>query len=319
LKNPAGILMASLAPAIQAALLMVLADACGSVMNVVIRHLSAELHPFEIAFFRNFFGFLAVLPFLGGLGLGILRTHHLLRLLATGAGQAISMLTMFVAIAAMPLAQLTALTFTKPLFVTIGAALILHEVVRARRWSAVGIGFVGILIVVRPGSEAMQPAAILALISSVVFAGVALAIKDLVRSERIHTVVLYQAGFTAILSLPPALLFWHWPSLGAWPLLALTGVLGTIGWLAFTRAFQLADASALMPYEFLKLPMMAVLAYLFFAEVPHIWTWIGGTVIFASTVYITHREAQLARERLAADASRDVIVDPSPPSGGGAS
>lgn len=312
--------MPTLSPAVQAALLMLLANACGAGMNAVIRHLAAELHPFEIAFFRNLFGLLAMLPFLGGLGIGMLRTRHLGRLLMTGGAQVFSMLSMFSAIALMPLAEVTALSFTKPLFATIGAALVLHEVVRARRWSAVAIGFVGVMIVVRPGAETMTPAAGLALASTLVFAGITLAIKRLVMLERATVVVLYQALVTAALSLPPALLFWRLPSLGAWPWLALTGVLGTVGWLCFTRAFQLADASALMPYEFLKLPMVALLAYWVFAEVPSVWTWLGGAVIFTSTVYIAHREAKVARTARAARVTGGgVMAPPVRPGAGGAS
>jgi drug/metabolite transporter (DMT)-like permease len=117
------------------------------------------------------------------------------------------------------------------------------------------------------------------------------------------------------MSLPPALAFWQLPSAGAWPLLVLTGVLGTGGWLAFTRAFQLADASAIAPYEFSKLPIVALLAYLLFAEVPSLWTWLGGAVIFTSTVYIAQREAAVARRRRLAVAEALPAVAASGPRG----
>jgi len=302
--------MSALSPAVQVALLMLLANACGSGMNVVIRVLSAELHPFEIAFFRNLFGFLVMLPFLGGFGLGMLRTRYGGRLFLTGVAQVVSMLCFFTAITLMPLGQLTALSFTKPLFATIGAALVLHEVVRGRRWAAVAIGFLGVLIVVQPGVDTVTPAAGLVLASTLIFAGIALAIKRLVGLERPHTIVLYQSLCTTILCLPPALVVWRWPSLEALLLLALIGVFGTVGWLCFTRAFQLADASAIMPYEFAKLPLTALFAYMLFAEVPTLWTWVGGALIFGSTVYIAHREAQVARTAFAASASGGGVMAP---------
>jgi drug/metabolite transporter (DMT)-like permease len=302
--------MPSLSPALQVALLMTASNACAAGMNVTIRVLSEDLHPFEIAFFRNLFGFLCMLPFLGGIGLGMLRTRHAPRLLATGAAQVVSMLCFFSAIALMPLGQLTALAFTKPLFATIGAALILHEVVRARRWTAIAIGFVGVLIVVQPGAEPVPPAAALVLASTLIFAGIALAIKRLVMVERTHTIVLYQSLFTTVLCLPPALLTWVTPSLEALLLLALIGAFGTIGWLCFTHAFKLADASAIMPHEFVKLPLTAFLAFLLFAEVPTLWTWIGGAVIFGSTLYIAHREARVTRTDLAAVSTGGGVMAP---------
>jgi drug/metabolite transporter (DMT)-like permease len=300
----------TLSAPLEAACLMLLANACAAGMNVTIRVVADEIHPFEIAFFRNLFGFLVMLPFLGGLGLAAFRTRYAGRLLATGSAQVVSMLCFFTAITLMPLGQLTALSFTKPLFATVGAALILHEVVRGRRWSAVAIGFLGVLIVVQPLAEPVPPAAGLVLASTVIFAGIALAIKRLVAVESPRTIVLYQSLVTTVLCLPPALLVWRWPGLEAFAMLAMIGVFGTVGWLAFTRAFQLADASAIMPYEFAKLPLTAILAWLMFAEVPTVWTWIGGALIFASTVYIAHREARVARTDLAAAASGGGVMAP---------
>ena len=123
---------------------MLLANFCVAGMTATIRVASHELHPFEIAFFRNLFGFVFVLPFLWRAGLGMLRAHAPGRLLVSSGGHLVAMLCYFLAVAYMPLAELTALAFTKPLFATLGAALVLHEVVRGRRWSAIAIGFVGV-------------------------------------------------------------------------------------------------------------------------------------------------------------------------------
>jgi drug/metabolite transporter (DMT)-like permease len=288
-----------LSPPVQAALLMVLGAACVAIQNGLIRIAAADLHPFEIAFFRNVFGLLTVLPLMGGLGLGMLRTWHPGRLLAISAAHLFGMVGYFVAIAHLPLAEVIALSFTKPLFATLGAALILHEVVRGRRWSAVGVGLVGVLIVVRPGVEAVSPFAVLVLLATVVMAGATLAIKRLLVSEGGATIVLYQSVFMTVLSLPLGLLYWHTPTAVGWWLLVAIGGLGTGSWLCFTRALGLADTSAVVPYEFLRLPFAALVAYLWFAEVPSLWTWTGGALIFAATAYITHREAQVVRARKA--------------------
>jgi len=274
---------------------MLLANLCVASMTVAIRVASHELHPFEIAFFRNLFGFVFVLPFLWRAGLGMLRANAPGRLLISSGGHLVAMLGYFLAVAYLPLAELTALAFTKPLFATLGAALVLHEVVRGRRWSAIAIGFLGVMIVLRPGAEAFSPYAGLVLLSALASAAVVLLVKQMTLRDGSTTIVLYQTLFLTALSLPPALWFWQMPGLESLVLVALIGALGTIAWLCFTRAFALADASAVMPYEFLKLPITAALAYLMFAEVPSVWTWLGGAVIFGASVYIAHREARVAR------------------------
>lgn len=292
--------MPSFSAPVRAALLMLLANVCVAGMTATIRLASSELHPFEIAFFRNLFGLAFLLPFLIRAGLSAVRTYAPGRLLISSCGHLVAMLGYFLATAYMPLAELTALAFTKPLFATLGAALILHEVVRGRRWSAIAAGFAGVLIVLRPGAEALSPYAGLVLLSAVASAAVVLMVKQLTARDPTTTIVFYQSLFLTVLSLPPALLVWQAPSLEALLLVGLIGALGTITWLCFTRAFALADASAVMPFEFLKLPFIAILAYILFAEVPSLWTWLGGALIFGASVYIARREAKVARLRAAA-------------------
>jgi drug/metabolite transporter (DMT)-like permease len=127
-------------------------------------------------------------------------------------------------------------------------------------------------------------------------------IKRLTATEGVATIVWYQALFATALALPLCLLHWRTPDPTGWLLLLAIGALGTLSWLSMTRAFFLADASAVVPFEFLRLPFAALIAYLWFGEVPSVWTWIGGTLIFAATVYIAEREARLARVRPAAPA-----------------
>ena len=300
----------ALSPPLEAALLMLLANFCVAAMTATIRVVSHELHPFEIAFFRNLFGFVFVLPFLWRAGLGTLRAHAPGRLFVSSGGHLAAMLGYFLAVAYMPLAELTALAFTKPLFATLGAALVLREVVRGRRWSAIGLGFLGVLIVMRPGAEAFSPYAVYVLLSAVASAAVVLMIKQMTLRDGSTTIVFYQTLFLTGLSLPPALWFWRAPGLESLVLVALIGALGTGAWLCFTRAFALADASAVMPYEFLKLPITAALAYLMFAEVPSVWTWLGGAVIFGASIYIAQREARGARVEPAAGDVRAVAGPP---------
>jgi drug/metabolite transporter (DMT)-like permease len=287
----------ALPPVVQAALLMILGAACVAVQNGLIREASSEIHTFEVVFFRNLFGLVAMLPLLGGVGLGMFRAQRPGRLLLMSTWHVLGMVCYFMAIAYLPLAEVTALAFSKPLFATIGAALVLHEIVRARRWSAVGLGFIGVLIVLRPGAQAISPYAALVLLSAVLGAATTLLIKRLTASEAISTIVWYQALFATVLALPLGLLHWRMPDATEWLLLIAIGVLGTLSWLTQTRAYFLIDASAVVPFEFLRLPFAALVAFVWFAEVPSVWTWLGGALIFGATVYITEREARLARSR----------------------
>lgn len=290
----------TLSPMLRAALLMLLGSGAVAVQLSAIRIASATLHPFEIVLFRNLMGFLVIVPFLGGIGLHTLRIQRPWHLLLSSVGMLAAMVLFFMSIAYMPLAEVMALSFTKPLFATLGAALLLGEVVRARRWIAVLVGFAGVLIVVRPGAETISPYAVMILLSAMIMAACALMIKYLTTTESATTIVFYQAVFMTGLAIPLALLHWRMPTLAELPVLVLIGGLGTVSWLCVTRAFALVDASVVMPLEFARLPLTALAGYLMFTEVPTVWTWLGGAVIFGSTAYITQRELKAAALKRAA-------------------
>jgi drug/metabolite transporter (DMT)-like permease len=297
----------TLPPIVEAALLMAFGAVCVAVQNGVIRVVSADIHTFEVVFFRNLFGLLAMLPLLGGVGLGMFRAKSPGRLMLMSTWHLLGMVCYFLALVYLPIAEVTALSFSKPLFATVGAALILHEVVRARRWSAVGLGLFGVLIVLQPGAQAISPYAALVLLGALLGAATSLMIKRLTATEGVATIVWYQALFATVLALPLCLLQWRTPDATGWLLLLAIGALGTLSWLTMTRAFFLADASAVVPFEFLRLPFAALVAYLWFAEVPSVWTWLGGALIFGATAYIAEREARLARTRAAT-----ATADPDP-------
>lgn len=287
--------MSKAAQSSRSTLLMVFSTLCFAGMAITIREASTQLHPFEIAFFRNIFGLLFALPLLLQTGVHILRTKRLgLYFLRCIIGLS-AMLCGFWALVHLPLAQAIALSYTTPLFVTIGAVMVLGEVVRIRRWSAIVIGFFGALIILRPSYQAITYPAMVALASAALSASAAISIKFLSRTEPANAIVIYMVLIMTPLSLIPAVPFWIWPSAGIWPWLALTGLLGTSGHWALTRAYQLGDVSALQSINFLQLPVVATLAWWLFGEQVDQWTVIGAAVIFTSTAYIAHREAVLAR------------------------
>lgn len=269
-----------------------------SVMNLLIREASHELEPLQIAFFRNLFAIAAMAPWL--LHAGVRRTFatrklklHLLRAVIGFT----AMVCWFYALALMPLAEATALNFTVPLFATIGAALVLRETVRARRWTATVVGFLGVLIILRPGFGESDPVMLLPVVAALFMACVTLLIKRLSDTESPMTIVLYMNALLTGVSLIPAILVWRWPGAETWVALFLLGAVGAASQIGVVRAYQRADASAIMPFDYARLPFIALLAYLAFGEVPGLWTWVGGAVIAASAIYIAHREARVARER----------------------
>ncbi len=288
---------------VQGALYMIAAAFGFSLMNMLIRVAAVELHPFAIAFYRNIFALVFMLPWLARTGLSGLRTQRLGGHVLRGLSSITAMLCWFSSVVLLPLGEAVALNFTVPLFATAGAALFLREVVGARRWAATFVGFLGVLIVLRPGAAEITPAMALPIIAAVFMAASVLLVKSLSRTEHPAAIVFYSNMILTPLSLGPALFFWQWPS---WPILAALAALGlfaTLAQLGLTRAFSKAEASAIIPFDYARLPFIAVMAYIAFGEVPSAWTWPGAAVIAGAAIYIARREARVARVRAASGAA----------------
>ena len=282
---------------IQGALYMVAAAGGFSVMNALIRILAEDLEPLQIAFLRNFFALAFMLPWLLHKGTAGLKTERFgLHLWRAGLGL-VAMICWFYSIALLPLAEAVALNFTVPLFATVGAALVLGEVVRMRRWSATLIGFLGVLVIVRPGFAEVEWAMALPILAAVVMASATLVVKSLSDTEDPNAIVLFMNLLLTPLSLVPALFVWRWPDWSHLPLLLGLGALAALSHIWLTRAYTKSDASGVMPYDYVRLPFVAVIAYFAFGELPDVWTWVGGAVIAGAAIYIARREAQVARER----------------------
>lgn len=280
----------------RAVLLMTASTVIFGCMAVCIRLASAQLHPFEIAFFRNFFGFVFILPMLARHGPSLFRTNKLPLYVVRCLIGIVSMLAGFWAIVNLPLAQAIALSYSTPLFVTIGAVLVLGEIVRARRWTAVLVGFLGVVLIVRPGSADFTAGSLVALMAAVASASVAISIKFLSRTEHPDAIVLYTTMLWVPMSLVPALFVWETPAGITWLWIVLAGLLGTSAHMFWTRALKLGDASMLTPISFLQILVVAVFGYFLFGEALDRWTVLGAAIIFGSNVYIARREARLARQ-----------------------
>lgn len=294
--------MVSGAVSLRAASLMLASTVSFGLMAVAIRLASGTISTVEVAFFRNFFGLLFLLPILLRPGNPSLRTAQLPRYLLRTAIGLVSMLAGFWAIGHLPLTQAISLSYSTPLFVTIAAVLWLGETVRLRRWIAVLCGFVGVLVIVRPGAADFSAGTLVALLAAVMSALVAIQIKQLARVDHANTVVFYTYVFWVPMSLLPALFAWTWPQGLDWLWLLATGLFGTLGQLLWTRALRIGEVSALTPISFTQLPLVALLGWWLFDESPDRWTVVGSLIILGANAYIAHREALLAR-RAASEAA----------------
>jgi drug/metabolite transporter (DMT)-like permease len=282
----------------RAVALMVISTFMFGFMALMIRYASKQLHPFEIAFFRNLFGFMFTLPLLLRHGFGIFRTQKISLYFMRCAMGIVSMLAGFWAIVNLPLAQATSLTYSTPLFVTIGAVLFLGEIVRARRWTAVALGFVGVLLIVRPGHASFNVGSLVALLAAAMSGMVAVSIKFLSRTEKPDTIVIYTTMLWVPMSLAPALFYWQTPVGITWLWIVLAGFFGTCGHMFWTRALKLADASLLTPIGFLQVPIVALFGYFLFGESLDRWVAAGAAIIFASNAYIANRESRMVRRTI---------------------
>lgn len=274
--------------------------ACGlfAAMTGLVRHVADNgVHPWEIAFFRNFFALMVMGPWIVKAGLAGLKTARLKLYTLRSATGVVSMMAWFWSVSLLPITEATALGFTAPFFTTILAALVLREEVRLRRWAAVIIGFAGTIVILRPGTgDVALFGASIALVAALTQACSVVMVKSLSRTESPNAIVAYMSIYLTPMSLVPALFVWSWPTWGMLGWMALIGLVGTAAHQCFTRALRAADASALMPIDFVRLIFVAVIGIVFFNQIPSMWTWIGAAVIFGSGIYVMRREAIAARE-----------------------
>ncbi|HXD43143.1 MAG TPA: DMT family transporter [Ramlibacter sp.] len=263
------------------------------VLNALMRGLTLQLDPLQTQFLRYAFGLLVMLPLVARGGLASYRPRSIRGQFLRGAVHTLGLCLWFAAIAHITLADTTAIGFTGPIFIMVGAAWALGERMRWERWLAALIGFAGVLIVVAPkltGSGGGY--SLLMLSSSPVFAASFLITKGLTRYERPAVIVVWQSITVTLFSLPLALLTWRAPSIWQWLGFLVCGILGSAGHYCLTRSYSVADISATQSVKFLDLVWASLLGWLVFADTPSRSTLIGGIVICASTLWIARREAR---------------------------
>jgi drug/metabolite transporter (DMT)-like permease len=282
----------ALPPNLRGILWVALSGILFALLNVFTLIPAQHLNSYVMAFLRYFFGALFLLPIV--FRLGLYRSLHTNRVglhVSRGVIHTAGMMLWFVALPLTTLAEITALGFTGPIFVTIGAALFLAEDVRLRRWIAVFVGFAGAMIIIRPGFGDIHLGVICILVSTPIFSASNLISKALARTDSANTIVIWQNIVIVACALPFAIWFWQTPGWEDFLWFIAAGLAGTLGHLCQQRGYQLADITLLQPIGFLSLIWNTLLGYFLFFQKPDAWTFVGAAVIFASALYISHREA----------------------------
>lgn len=282
----------SLPAPVRGAAWMIVSGLFFSMAAASVRELARDMHFVEISFFRSAFGMLVFLPWFRRVGLAAFRTRQTRLYIGRGVTSALAMFLWFGAIAVMPIADATAISFTQPLFVTVAAVLFLAEPMRWNRWAGLALGMAGTVMILRPGLAEPNLGALMVIGSALFIAASAILVKVAARQDSPDMIAMYQVLYMLPMTFVPALFVWTWPGWRELALAAMVGVFSTLAQRAYTRAYAAADASAVTPFDFMRLPFAVALGFLLFLELPDLWTLAGGIVIFASTLVVVRGEAR---------------------------
>ena len=291
---------AHLPPNAQGVLWMVVSGLFFTLLNAVARGLSLHFDPYQTQFLRYLFGLLVLIPWILHLGPSAFKPQHVGSHFLRGALHTLGLWMWFSALPKIPLADTTAIGFTGPIFVMLGAYWLFREPMRWERWLATGLGFAGVMVVVWPKLSFMQALNgghgggyhLIMLASSPVFAASFLVTKAQTRVDSHRTILVWQCLSISVLSMPAALLVWKAPTAIEWSLFLLCGALGSIAHYCQTRAIHVADVGATQSPKFLELVWAASLGWIAFGDSPSQSTLVGGLIISAATLWVSRRESK---------------------------
>lgn len=263
----------------------------GSFMGAGVKLLSDDLHPIVICFYRSLMGLILITPFVIRNNFKALRTQNMRLQIFRASINVISMICWFSAIGMMHFEKATALGFTTPLFTTVLAVVVLGEVIRFHRTAALLFGFIGIIIIIRPGYVPFEFGTVLMLIASFSFSFVLIFVKKLSATDSSLTIIFYHLLYMTPVFFILSLFYWENINLYQLIVFTLMGASGLLSHWCLAQAFKMSDTTFVMPLQFTKLIWASLIGLFIFAEQPDIWTWVGGVIIFISVVYITYREA----------------------------
>ena len=309
LRRGAALRFGRLAPNVRGALTILLAAAFFAAMTLVIKLLGQGIysdgrgmHVTQILFLRQVGMTAILLPTIWAHWPDNFRTQVPGWQAARIVFALIAMTCGFTAVIHMPLADATAIGFAKSFFTTIFAIIVLHEVVGWRRWTATFVGFLGVVVMIRPfglgGNEAISPYAIYALAGAASAGLVMVIIRRLSRTDSNTTILSFQAVFVGLAMIGPALWFWVWPTLAEWALIAALGILSIAGQWLNIQGYRQGEASVMAVLDYVRLIYATLFGWLVFAHLPDRWTWLGAGIVVAAAIYIIHREQQKRRNVL---------------------
>ncbi|MBT4890454.1 MAG: DMT family transporter [Rhodospirillales bacterium] len=277
---------------LRGALWIVIAAFCAAGMTLSVRALGTDFSTAQTIFVRCAIGLSLVFIFSAKKRSIQIFSPQWKWLLVRSLMTFVALFCGFYSISVLPLALVTVLFFTAPLWVTVLAVPFFGETIGWRRALATLAGFAGTLVVLRPGVTEFDPVMLLALASSLLFAGVLLIGKKLSKTDSISTMMFYGMLVAGIGSMPFAVSAWQTPSWAEWLLMFSIAGFGTLRGFGDTKGYAIGEASVMAPFQYTRLVIVSIAAYLIFAEVPDIYTIIGGSIIILSSLYIAHRETK---------------------------
>lgn len=280
---------------LEAVIWMLLSAAFFACTIILVRYNSLEHHTLIVVFFRNLCGLLFMMPVLYKERQHILSLNNWQLHLWRGILALASMIVWYIALANMPLSDATTISFTEPIFATIGAFLFLNEPVKHRRWAAILIGFLGIVVFLQPQFKEINIYILYCFLFAIMTAASSLIIKTLAQTELTSRVVGLNFILLTFVSFFMVLPVWEIPTLTNLFFLFLLGVCAAVAHICYTRALAKAEISFILPIGYTKLPLVALLSFLLFQESSGIEMWVGSLLIFTSTWYIAHREYVLKK------------------------
>lgn len=298
--QPVAATFARLPPSLQGATWMTLSAVFFAGQAGIVRYLADDFHFIEISFFRAVFGIVAMVPWLAKQGAGILITPQTKLYVTRGFLSTAAMYGWFAGLTLIPLADATAISFTFPLFIALAGVLLLKEPAHATRWIALTVGLLGTLVVVRPGFEKVNVGVFMVIGGGVCISMSAMLLKVALRTDHPDKAALYQSIYMLPFALVGALFVWKWPDWEQWLWAFALGAASVTAQRLYSRAFATGDVGSVAPFDFTRLPFAVAIGFFFFAQIPDIWTIVGGTVIFASSIFMgrseSRRSAKSARE-----------------------
>ena len=268
-------------------------------LDSAVKFISNEgMHPFQIVFFRIVFGVLALLPLFLRVGFGRLKTQRPVYHFVRGVVHSSSMIAWFYAITVVPLADATALSFIIPVYASVGAIIFMGEPTDKIRWLAIFLGLAGMLVILRPGFAEVNFGAWLVIGSAIAVAISKLMAKSLARTDSPETIVFYMSLTIMVVSFFPALTVWVWPEKELWIYLIALGIGGSFAHVIQTHAYRAGEVTAVEPVSYFRLVWAAFFGFIFFGEMPQIWTWIGTAVIISGALVLTHHEARQGKKQV---------------------